>query len=84
MSEIAPYQPHQTLDCKGLCCPEPILRTKKVMNEMAVGQILEMVATDPGSKPDIRAFAKRTGQELLQVVETDGLFTFYLRKVRLK
>ncbi|MBI2875362.1 MAG: sulfurtransferase TusA family protein [Candidatus Tectomicrobia bacterium] len=82
MSEAAPYQPHRTLDCKGLCCPEPILRTKKAMSEMAVGEILQMVATDPGSKPDIRAFAKRTGQELLQVVETNEVFIFYLRKVR--
>lgn len=80
MSEIAPYQPDRTLDCKGLCCPEPVLRTKKAMNEMAMGQILEMVSTDPGSKPDIRAFAKRTGQELLQVMEKDEAFVFYLRK----
>lgn len=82
MSEIPLYQPDRTLDCKGLCCPEPILRTKKAMNEMTMGQILEMAATDPGSKPDIRAFAKRTGQELLQVVERDEAFIFYLRKAR--
>ncbi|MBI1987084.1 MAG: sulfurtransferase TusA family protein [Nitrospinae bacterium] len=80
MSESGSYQPDRILDCKGLCCPEPVLRTKKALNEMAMGQILEMAATDPGSKPDIRAFAKRTGQEILQVVERDEAFIFYLRK----
>ncbi len=83
MSEnVSIFQPDQRLDCKDLCCPEPILRTKKTLKRMQIGQILEMVSTDPGSKPDIRAFTKRTGQELLHVLEGDGLFTFYLRKVK--
>lgn len=83
MSEnVIPFKPDHILDCKGLCCPEPVLYTKRALKEMQVGQILEMVSTDPGSKPDIRAFVKRTGQELLQVLEGDGLFTFILRKVK--
>ena len=83
MSEnVIPFKPDHSLDCKGLCCPEPILHTKKALKEMRVGQILEMVSTDAGSKPDIRAFTKRTGQELLQVIESDGLFIFYVRKVK--
>lgn len=70
----------KTLDCKGLNCPMPVVKTKKALGEMEPGQILKMEATDKGSKSDITAFANRTGNELLEVQEEGGTFIFYLKK----
>jgi tRNA 2-thiouridine synthesizing protein A len=70
----------QTLDCKGLNCPLPVLQTKKAMDALNPGQVLEMLSTDPGSKNDITAWAKRTGNELVETVEDSGVFKFYLKK----
>jgi tRNA 2-thiouridine synthesizing protein A len=71
----------KTLDCKGLNCPLPVLQTKKAMDALTVGQTLEMLSTDPGSKNDIVAWAKRTGNELTETVEDGGVFKFYLKKL---
>jgi len=71
----------QTLDCKGLNCPLPVLQTKKAMDELTSGQTLEMLSTDPGSKNDIAAWAKRTGNELVETIEDNGVFKFYIKKV---
>ena len=68
------------LDCKGLSCPEPVLRTKMAINELEAGQILEMSATDSGSANDIAAWAKRTGNELLESSEAAGVYTFTIKK----
>ena len=68
------------LDCKGLSCPEPVLRTKMAINELEAGQILEMSATDSGSGNDIAAWAKRTGNELLESSEAAGVYTFTIKK----
>jgi tRNA 2-thiouridine synthesizing protein A len=70
----------KTIDCKGLNCPMPVIKTKKALNEMQPGQILRMEATDKGSKSDITAFASRTGNELLEVKEEGGTFIFFLKK----
>jgi tRNA 2-thiouridine synthesizing protein A len=70
----------KTLDCKGLNCPLPVLQTKKAMDNLTAGQTLEMLSTDPGSKNDITAWAKRTGNELLETLEEGGVFKFYLKK----
>jgi len=51
---------------------------------MAAGQVLEMTATDPGSRPDMEAFSRRTGHELLDAKEAGGVFTFYIRKIVVK
>jgi tRNA 2-thiouridine synthesizing protein A len=67
------------VDARGLNCPLPILRTKKVLNEMKSGQVLRILATDPASLRDFQAFAKQTGHELLQHAEHDGVFSFLLR-----
>jgi tRNA 2-thiouridine synthesizing protein A len=75
------FQIDQRLDCKGLNCPLPILKTKKALDGMTAGQVLEMTSTDPGAKPDMEAFSRRTGHELLEVKEHSGLFTFYIRKI---
>lgn len=68
------------IDTRGLNCPLPILRAKKALADMASGQVLKIVATDPGSVKDFQTFAKQTGHALLQHAEANGEFTFYLRK----
>jgi len=70
----------QELDARGLNCPLPILRAKKTLNAMAGGQILKIMATDPGSVKDFEAFAKQTGNELLDSSEVEGEFHFTLKK----
>jgi tRNA 2-thiouridine synthesizing protein A len=68
------------VDARGLNCPLPILRTKKALNDMKSGQVLRILATDPSALRDFQAFAKQTGNELLQHVEQDGVFSFLLRR----
>jgi tRNA 2-thiouridine synthesizing protein A len=68
------------VDARGLNCPLPILRTKKALNDMKSGQVLRILATDPTAVRDFQAFAKQTGNELLQHVEQDGVFSFLLRR----
>ena len=68
------------LDARGLNCPLPILRAKKTLNEMSAGQTLKIIATDPGSVKDFQAFAKQTGNELLESNEAGGEYTFLLKK----
>jgi tRNA 2-thiouridine synthesizing protein A len=72
----------QTLDCKGLLCPLPVIRTKQAIDKMSLGQVLEMVSTDPGSVADMQAWSKRTGHELIEHRQEDGLFQFYIRKTK--
>ena len=64
------------LDVKGLNCPLPILRTKKALSEMSSGQVLRVLATDPGAVKDFQAFAKQTGNQLLADSEADQTFEF--------
>jgi tRNA 2-thiouridine synthesizing protein A len=68
------------LDARGLSCPLPILKTKKALNDLASGQVLKVVATDPGSVKDMEAFASQTGNPLLSAGEENKDFVFYLRK----
>jgi tRNA 2-thiouridine synthesizing protein A len=71
----------QELDCKGMNCPLPILKTKKQVDSMEAGQILKMEATDPGSINDMNAWSRRTGHELLSHAVDDGIYTFFIKKV---
>jgi tRNA 2-thiouridine synthesizing protein A len=68
------------LDARGLNCPLPILRARKALNEMSSGQVLRIVATDPGSVKDFEAFAKQTGNALLGQSANDKEYTFFMRK----
>jgi len=70
----------QELDASGLNCPLPILRAKKTLNSMDAGQVLRIVATDPGSVKDFEAFARQTGNELLESGEEGGKFVFRIQK----
>ncbi len=77
---MSQYKPDQTLDARGLCCPLPVIRTKKVIETMAPGEILEIITTDPGSKNDIPAWARQTGNELLSMADKNEAFFFYIKK----
>ncbi|MBZ0095366.1 MAG: sulfurtransferase TusA family protein [Sulfuricella sp.] len=68
------------LDASGLNCPLPILRTKKALAELTTGQVLKVIATDPGSVKDMQAFAKQTGNELLSSAEAGGKYQFFMKK----
>jgi tRNA 2-thiouridine synthesizing protein A len=69
------------LDARGLNCPLPILRTKKALAELASGQVLKVLATDPGALKDFQAFSRQTGHELLSHSEDERReFTFFMRK----
>ncbi len=70
----------QELDASGLNCPLPILRAKKTLSSMGAGQILHIIATDPGSVKDFEAFSKQTGNELLESKEEGGKFYFLIKK----
>jgi len=68
------------LDTKGLRCPLPVLRARKAMKSVAPGDVLEVLATDPGSVKDFKAFCQTTGDTLLAAEESDGVFVFRIRK----
>ncbi|UCE18542.1 MAG: sulfurtransferase TusA family protein [Gemmatimonadota bacterium] len=73
-------QPDRTLDCTGLFCPMPVVKTNKEMKRLTGGQVLKMIATDPGSIPDMEAWSKQTGHELLLSQEDNGTYIFLVRK----
>ena len=68
------------LNCEGLNCPLPILKTKKTMDNMESGQLLKMTATDPGSVNDMGSWSKRTGNDLISHAEDSGVHTFLIKK----
>ena len=70
----------QELDVRGLNCPLPIIKARKAINVLKTGQILRVIATDPGSVRDFEAFANQTGNELLESNEGGGEYTFRLKK----
>ena len=71
---------HKEVDTRGLNCPLPILKAKKALADMSSGQVLKVVATDPGSMRDFQAFARQTGNELVEQSSVDNEFTHYLRR----
>ncbi len=72
-------QVDKELDARGLNCPLPILRAKKALAEMQAGQVLRIVATDPGSVKDFQAFCKQTGHMLLEQSEAEKVYTFLMK-----
>jgi tRNA 2-thiouridine synthesizing protein A len=71
---------HKDLDARGLNCPLPILKAKKALAEMTSGEVLRVVATDSGSVRDFQAFARQTGNQLLEQSQDGAEFTFYMRR----
>jgi tRNA 2-thiouridine synthesizing protein A len=70
----------QTLDASGLNCPLPILKTKKALNKMSTGQILEVISTDAGSVKDLVAFCNQTGNKLISTTEIENTFVFTIER----
>jgi tRNA 2-thiouridine synthesizing protein A len=70
----------KVLDAKNLACPMPIVKTKKAINELEAGEVLEIHATDKGAKSDLAAWAKSGGHELLKDSEDDGVLKFWIKK----
>jgi len=68
------------LDARGLSCPLPILKTRKAIGALEVGQVLEVIASDPGAVKDMDSFCKQTGNELIQNLSEQGDFTFLIRR----
>lgn len=70
----------KVLDLKGLKCPLPVLKARRTMKELAGGDILQVLATDPGTVQDFQAYCETTGDTLLEWGEADGVFTFQIKK----
>ncbi len=68
------------LDVKGLQCPMPLLKAKKALNELGPGELLRVVATDPGSVKDFQVFSRQSGHELLESEDDAGVYSYLLRK----
>ena len=73
--------PAQTVDVKGAACPIPVVKTAKAMKTMSPGELLEILATDPGVEPDMIAWSKQTGNELVSIDRVDDYFRVLVRKV---
>ncbi|HUT27450.1 MAG TPA: sulfurtransferase TusA family protein [Methanomassiliicoccales archaeon] len=73
---------NDTLDAKGLMCPMPIVKLAKKMKEMPVGAVLELIADDVGSKEDVPAWCKRTGNEIVDQRDEGNVFYFYIKKIQ--
>ena len=78
---LSKIKPNKKLDCIGLCCPEPIFRTRIELDKMKPGEILEVLADDPAAKEDIKSLVKRVGHELLEFESQRGRFRFLIRKM---
>lgn len=79
MSEI---QIAALLDCRGLTCPMPVIKLSKAIRTIEKGAVLEMLATDPGSVPDLDAFQKRTGHAVIEQSQADGVFRFLVKRTK--
>ena len=71
----------KTVDARGLNCPMPILRAKKALQELSIGQTLEVLASDSGSMSDFEAFAQQTGHELLSAERLDAHYRYVIRRM---
>jgi TusA-related sulfurtransferase len=78
--EVKSMDANKEIDTRGLNCPLPILKAKKALSEMQTGDVLKVVATDPSSTRDFQAFARQTGNELLEQSQDGAEYTHYLRR----
>jgi tRNA 2-thiouridine synthesizing protein A len=72
--------PDREIDCTGLFCPMPIVKTREAMAHLVTGQVLVMLSDDPASDPDMRSWARNTGNELLEVSRTGAVYRYVIRK----
>lgn len=83
--ELESLKPDMTLDTRGDMCPMPVMKTSKAIQQVEVGQILEVLATDPASKPDLEAWSKMTGHKLIAVQEEGAspkIYRFYIQRTK--
>ena len=80
MNDVEVIKEDELLDCSGMLCPMPIVKTSKAIKGLESGQILKMVSTDAGSPPDIAAWSRQTGNELLLSTTEGDKFIFFLKK----
>jgi len=81
MEQEEVWQIDSTLDTLGYFCPEPVVRTRTELKKMAVGEVLEVLADDPGSFRDIPRFTERVGQQLLLARQEDNYYRFIIKKI---
>jgi len=72
----------EKIDCLGLFCPMPILKTREAMKGLQTGQVLEMTSDDPASQADMRSWSAKTGHELLEIDRNGAVYRFLIRKTR--
>ena len=82
MPESSALAVDQVLDCTGLACPLPVVKTAQAIKNLAQGQVLELLATDPGVEPDMRAWSSRTGNDLLGISKQADVFHVLIRRVK--
>ena len=82
MTEPVPSAPDKVLDCIGMACPLPVVKTAQAIKDLAPGQVLELLATDLGVEPDMRAWTNRTGNELLGVRKQADVFHVLIRRAK--
>ena len=75
-------QEDKLLDCSGMLCPLPVIKTSKAIKELQVGQVLKLIASDPGAPADMAAWSRQTGNALLDSHQEDSKYIFYLRRVK--
>jgi len=78
-SEIVP---DQILDCSGLNCPMPVIKTAEAIKRIGIGQVLQVISTDSGSPPDMDAWSRQTGHELLNSQQKDDKYIFFFRRTK--
>lgn len=79
---MADHEVAREFDASGLRCPMPILKTKKEVGQIEIGQILKVIATDVGTKKDFPAWSNRTGNEIVELVEEDDRLIWYIKRVK--
>lgn len=79
---MAEIKADQILDCSGLACPIPVVKTSKAIKKMDVGQVLQMIATDHGAPADMEAWTRQTGHEMLRSYKENGKYVFFFRKTK--
>ena len=82
MAEPPATHADQVLDCTGMACPLPVVKTSQAVKKMDLGQVLELLATDPGVEPDMKAWSRRTGNELISIDKQDSVFHVLIRRVK--
>ncbi|WP_079913155.1 sulfurtransferase TusA family protein [Paenibacillus sp. 32352] len=77
---MSTLQVDRTIECEGLACPLPVVRTKKAIDDMKAGEVLEVRATDKGSVADLKGWSSRTGHQYIGLKEENGVFRHFIRK----